>query len=405
MQKFDVNNLEFQYIQALLYDTFIPTIPVFSYVPTKEELKEMYEKDSYTSMCIIPSYVISFNKEGEIQQRTPYEFGKFYPGITTNFINVQNYYNSSLHEALGNYLRAYRDYYQIDLMPLYNCFPNRYINTFSLPIKYKTDETDVYHIPHGVTPPNSRTTIAVIPVRNNCTYQIAYDSRGAALTAQYCYLKGNELLVCPSPNVLQDVVDPMPSLKIQTSWEAPQTITVNINGSSEKPFDPVHSRASDKYLYLLIELPTDNPSSLVVLERFSDYDYCLHPQLLKTNTYSQVAFSDKLFQYLTHNVIVPGYQFQSSIAEIQKVLASKAFEEMYKTRLDKYIPGTFDTGFNSTHSVIYTAFRNIKVVYTSTLGPEPIRDFTGYIDKDVEDLILKARSTNIKTDTITTTGY
>ena len=66
MQKFDVNNLEFQYIQALLYDTFIPTIPVFSYVPTKEALKEMYKKDSYTSMCIVPSYVISFNKEGAI---------------------------------------------------------------------------------------------------------------------------------------------------------------------------------------------------------------------------------------------------------------------------------------------------------------------------------------------------
>lgn len=402
MQKFDVNNLEFQYIQALLYDTFIPTIPIFSYIPTKETLKEMYRKDSYTSMCIIPSYVISFNKEGEIQQRTSYEFGKFYPGITTNFINVQNYYNSNLHEALGKYLRAYRDYYQIDLLPLYNCFPNRYIDNFSLPIKYGSGE---HYIPYGVTPPNPRTTIAVIPVRNNCTYQVAYESQGAALTAQYCYLEGSELLICPSPNVIQDIVTPMSSFKITASWESPQIITVKINGNSEDNTVPVHSRASDKYLYLLVELPKDNPSSLVVLERFSEYDYCLHPHLLKTNTYSQVAFSDKLFQYLTHNVIVPGYQFQSSIAEIQNILASNAFDKMYNTRLDKYIPGTFDTGVNSTHSVIYNAFRNTKVVYTSTLGPEPIRDFTGYIDKDVEDLILKAKSTKIKTDTITTTGY
>ena len=44
MQKFDVNTLESQYIQSLLYDTWVPTVPVFSHVPDKAEIEQLKEK-------------------------------------------------------------------------------------------------------------------------------------------------------------------------------------------------------------------------------------------------------------------------------------------------------------------------------------------------------------------------
>ncbi len=60
--------------------------------------------------------------------------GQDYNNLTDNYMSNVNYYSSDVHERLGEYLRFYRDYYNINLMSLYNCFSNRYIDKFSLPI-------------------------------------------------------------------------------------------------------------------------------------------------------------------------------------------------------------------------------------------------------------------------------
>lgn len=390
MQTFDTNTLEYEYIQALLYDTYIPTIPVFSKIPDDGTLASLYKQKVHS--LIVGNSVMKLKEDAEtytLEPLQPYTFGKFYKGFTTNFKNKQNYYNTELHEALGNYLRFYNDYYDVDLMPLYNCFSNRYVDNFSLPI-YAKKRNDNSTVIVGSTRDLSVRLFAV-PVRNNSTYQVAIESFGTTLRAQLAYFDGNRLLSI-SDEVLHSFV-------LTTSFDSPAVINVSIDN-----FDYAFAR----YLYLFIEVPAENNSSIMILERYSENDLCINPSLLRTNLYSQRAFSDKLIQYLTGNAITPAEGFQTSIAELQDIMSSEAFYRRYQRKLPMtdFTRGTFNTGYNSTHSFIYNTFRRIPINYPGSVGPEPIRDFMGYIDSDIEYLILAAKEPlTSRPDVISTTGF
>ena len=139
-------------------------------------------------------------------------------------------------------------------------------------------------------------------------------------------------------------------------------------------------------------------------------------QLTARNRHYQFAYSDKLFSYLLGHVIVPNYEFQTSIEELQDKLCSQSFltkfgskvgaknrEEVLKNYTN-WITGTFTTGEGSLQHFIYNAFRNEELLYNDTHMYEPIRDFAGYIDADVEHLI-NINGTLKKTNEISTVGY
>ena len=369
MQTFGENTLQFQYIQELLYSVYVPTVPVFSTLP---EVKSIVEDQVF----ITPSAVMK-KVDDTLTVIRPYTFGERVENISQNYISTQNYYSTGLHEALGRYLRFYRDYYNIDLMPLYNCFSNKFVEDFSLPIKLEEGA-------QIAASRNPRTKLFAVPVVPGKTYQIAIDASGSIVKAQLGYYDGQELINLHNHDAQLE------SFMISTSFNSPQLVTV-----SSDHIDICH----EKYLHLFIELPYENDGSIVVLERYSPYDVCIYPYLIKENQYYQYAFSDKLFEYLVGNVIVPGYEFQESIADIQKILGStevkkvtknnKGEDVQYTVKLEGYSLGTFD---ESTHSYIYNLFRAAKIHYPGKTTPEPIRDFTGYVDSDVEYLIHQMRS-------------
>lgn len=47
------------------------------------------------------------------------------PGLTKTLANPGNLYDTDTHEYLGEYLRFLRDYYDVNLMSMYNCFNNK----------------------------------------------------------------------------------------------------------------------------------------------------------------------------------------------------------------------------------------------------------------------------------------
>ena len=98
-----------------------------------------------------------------------YDSGKHTPGLTKTLSSPGGLYDQSTHEYLGEYLRFLRDYHDIDLMSMYNCFSNTLCNnlSFTFPYKSKTVEFSSY---------DSKYRIYVLPVKLFNDYTIAVDS-------------------------------------------------------------------------------------------------------------------------------------------------------------------------------------------------------------------------------------
>ena len=72
-----------------------------------------------------------------------YNSDKNIPGLTRVLNSPGNVYDTTTHEYLGDYLRFMRDYYNINLMSLYNCFNNKICNNIYYKHTLKTIDTTV----------------------------------------------------------------------------------------------------------------------------------------------------------------------------------------------------------------------------------------------------------------------
>ena len=145
-----------------------------------------------------------------------------------------------------------------------------------------------------------------------------------------------------------------------------------------------------KSLYLLIQLPINNDSSIVVLENFDDTrgvvcdersvrNYFVRPSLLKMNTRCSFAFSDRLIEYLLGNVITNTDIISKNIEKTQVALSEYNFD--YKVN--------FERGYK--HKGIWDKdISNIIMnIVEDNLEPYDWYDQDGFINKDVEKVLQK----------------
>ena len=128
MLRINNNNLITGYIKQMLHEFNLPKAKVL------KRGMDIYEGGYYIYQTGLYRAIKSgaYGPEGDFNSVTKakdylykidnYVYGKPYLNITKNLEMNSSLYDSYTHSYLGDYLRFYRDYKNIDLMSMYNCF-------------------------------------------------------------------------------------------------------------------------------------------------------------------------------------------------------------------------------------------------------------------------------------------
>lgn len=410
-QKFYDSTIQSRFIKDLLYTTPIPNYNTVN----KGDL--IYKNLTYiykTSIikCIQTGYLLddSFGDEAKFRKIGDYEFGMHYPKFTEQFISKNSYYDSETHKWLGKLLRCYRDIWDINLLPFYNCFNNEYVSGLKI-------------TPEGVISlPSSNAKLLKVPIKFNKTYTIAIDcnsevmiapiimSRGAMADVLYNNQDYNLTDLISGTRDNNDVfVNSYNNVRRYNSmsFRNPETYIVsntddtimagfNYYDIDNNIYNPTKSEflsGYEKELYMLIQLPIDNKSSVVILEGDYTLGKCkkifdassidnLSPNIINDSLLSELSllslsdgeiypYSERLIEFLLWNVICNKDEIGDNILRVQK---SYNWLISYKYS----IPGVWDD------SLRIKIFNDIQAneMYNHL-------DSTGFVDKDVEDYITR----------------
>lgn len=311
-----------------------------------------------------------------------YDSNKNIPGLTRVLHSPGIQYDTTTHEYLGDYLRFMRDYHNINLMSLYNCFNNQICNniTFNAFNSYDA-KYYIYAIPVKLF---SKYTIAIdcdqgiemfCGLYKTFLYGSKISNDSAAEKAQdlynRTYLKTDKMLF--SQPIVFD------KLAVE-NWGPEQELTKNSEGKLPLTMESVCSRhdiaGREQDLKLFVKIPVTCKSTITILEgdysTFNNYKYFIpfieHEnedgsisvvpknenakgewiyqqnqsvinfadentlnvskftpisklQLLAINSGESYPFADRLVEYLTGSAILPIDELPDNIKRVQKVLS------------------------------------------------------------------------------------
>lgn len=219
-----------------------------------------------------------------------------------------NVYTSDVHEYLGEYLRFQRDYNNLDLMPLYNCFSNRLClllqTSFNVPLyvpTYEEDGTisDNYEVREvTIDSSDSAYKIYMFPIKLFEQYTIAISASEADI---FCGLYGAYFDT-------RDKFSVLPTLTYQHYSPLQFTRPILYNKLSTENLTAGEVRAAElaqveKNLKMFIRVPADTSSSITVLEGdYTAYNKSIFaPKLQWNEDESKVSFvNDTDYAYTTY---------------------------------------------------------------------------------------------------------
>lgn len=388
-QRFFENTIESKFIKQLLSTTPIPIYKVVSFgdliikdciyiyhASVIKCTKTGYLPKAVTNL-VSPENIVSPTNilqgvSGEYVIINDYVFGQATPNITSTYISKEQYYDADTHKWLGEFLRCYRDMYGVDLLPFYNCF-----NYDVLTDIYLT--TDGKGFDFGTT---DKYKVIAVPIKFNQDYTIAIDCPSQVILKSVIYndlgmVKSNYLV----DKYITETINEKINVKTNLSFNKP--LTYRVNTTDKELYQ------NEKYLKLIIQLPKNNKSSIVVLEgnyngaRNHYFDYHSYNEftdkqlnhslisrlsLVQINDGNYYAFSDRLVEYLLENVNTP----------IDTISGNT-----YKFQKDLHILKNIDT----TKGVWDVPMRvNLYRQYMKTPNVSKL-DINGFIDKNVEKYI------------------
>lgn len=387
MVKYFTNTINSKLIKNILHNT---PLPIYDTVREGDYILSPF---IYINRCNIFKCTKSgiFTEDAEVQVITHFSFGEYYPKFTEKFMSDNLYYDTQTHKQLGRYLRAYRDCYNIDLMPFYNCWCNQYISNF-----FVTDR--------GVVKgDNSPYKVAMVPIRFNKKYTIAADSSSAVMIAPI-YQENNQLIPAWSGSRSFDLTTDLCSRngyanvhkQLSCSFKQPFTIEVqNRDGDSNAV---VHQR-NEKYLYLLIQFMSTVNTTLIVLE--GDYTDLGCTEIYNSEKVLNVEYEGNTVS--EKNIITPVEWDKMMLSNLDLLQLSSKEQRPYSNRLIEYLLQNVITSRDEVSLDIKIAQRgrmkqtgvwdnNLRrALYRDFMNSKHSRkiDITGYVDKDVENSIMK----------------
>lgn len=406
-QKFNENNINTKFIKDLLKDTYIPTVPVW------KEGDPIIKDFIYVTKEYIVKGLVDYKPSNDIIDKTiaprnsdyfkilkPYEFGKFYEGTTNNFESASSIYDSETHKQLGNYLRSIRDFYNIDLMQYYNCWNNAYSDKIRLVNNsYITNNTS-----------NDGFKCLLVPIKFHKKYTI-YINSNYPIKIKPVFYDGLDIL--SQTNNLKYDIETINSISFSNPfiYKSPDLLSTDISSR-----DVVNNILLENYLTLIIQLPDNVSSNVLILE--GDYSqskfitttndegyftkinalpkvyfgdvlsdlsekdqnkmFLSVPSLSRNISSNSYAYSDRLIEYLLLNVITSQETISDNILRVQQYSSSYKNLKTNKSRYYKrYVKGVWDIDLREYVYTLVTENENAKRI-----------DINGFVDKDSEEILL-----------------
>lgn len=323
---------------------------------------DIFTESEYITLMSLLLTVTSSNVSSDVYREvSSYHFGDYIPQYTEKYISKYNYYDSETHKMLGKYLRFIKGMTGVDLLPYYNCFTDKIVTNYYIDFQTET-------ITPGTLPGYK---LYAVPVKIGRTYTIAIDCPTSVLMKTGFYNESGLLefeigqrssgIRLSSFNTFLN----MPSM----SFNSPIQLTIqdesvlsNIN----------YYKQYENTLYLFIQLPAQNDSSIIVLDgKYRNKPSNVigstpftYPSLLIMNTRKQFAFSDRLIEYLLSNVINSSDAISENITRVQNYIG--------------YTSGITGVWDDNMRSIIFEK-ANLSNHY----------DVSGYVDKNVEKELTK----------------
>lgn len=365
-------------------------------------------------------------------------------GLTRTLVSPGPNYDAATHKYLGEYLRFVRDYYNVNLLSMYNCFSDELCPNISFSIELEStakaaittrsfsptaESSDKVKV--VVNSLNSDYKIYRIPVKLFADYTIAIESYSDI--ELFCGLYNS---ILDTSDIGQKIIRKTYK-RVRGSLFSQPFLYDSLNVKFwQKTLDKLDElcwdiAAREQDLYLFIKVPAACKSSIVVLEgdyreynssRYTSskqtawkYDqnkailnfskdvdldnYEFKPisrlQLLAFNTGESYPFADRLIEYLIGSAITPIDDIHDNIIRAQRVMAENhnffKIEGLWENKMQNIL---YDYMTNSGEIVTTIngetgkpELKDLRTGYHRRLGhtnKSLLFDILGYVDRDTE---------------------
>lgn len=405
MIKYNDDNIYVGYIKQLLHTFNLPTCRVYkSYYKFAKNEKFIYKDAIYISSDF--GYINEDSIQDTLEKVCDYKVGDKILNITKTLEIRNNYYDAYTHEYLGEYLRFIRDYYNLDLMSMYNCFSNKSPSHLDIMLAKDNSAIDYY----SITTKDLDYNIYMVSVKPNTTYTIAieYPFTFQMFCGFYSYNKYLDLND-------EDVTTKDFSSLERSSFKfiRPQRFSKPFTYTTPELTNDNQINQEDN-MKLFIILPASFINNIVILEGdytlstelhldgfkqiickelldysidkdvYGDvdlnYKYITKKQLLQFSTTTKYLLADRLIEYLSNNAITQIDSVVDNIKKVQLYLASQVDDQRFKNN----IYGEWNDNMRKWiySYIVSTNEKGKPITYVDDLN-----DLLGYVDKDVESML------------------